>query len=283
MCLVQDTLTVLCNQFPLVSALNNSDIQCARLRIDQNVPTSKFNLNTPTQIYLFFVIDPSSNISPVNIIIDFNSLPGVTTSINEIRLGVLVADVNFTINNQTTEYTSYEIPIFHWQNFTETSYDLVDLIKFDSDEYRTDTSLCKWNSNIWNRLFNTNTSNNVSYAYFLKTTNVQLDFTIIDPSNISSLLLPPSCYSNILYCVPYKLGVNELILLVCSSVLFITTLIVVAVLHYFKGGDDNRARHFERYYHHHRRYAQDRSNAKKVRHRTSASISSVEPGDEHIT
>ncbi len=177
------------------------------------------------------------------------------------------------------------MPIFRWQNSTENSYELIDLIQFNNDEYVTDTSLCKWNSNIWIRLFDINTSNNVSYAYFLKTSNSQLNFTLVDTNNISSLLLPPSPYSNILYCIPYKLGVTELVILICSSVLFITAIIILAILHYFKGGDDNRTRHFERYYHyHHRRDAQDRSirkNSKKVRHRSNISVSSIEQDDRH--
>ncbi len=170
-----------------------------------------------------------------------------------------------------------------WQNSIENTYDLIDLLQFGNQIYENDQSLCKWNSNLWDRLFNSNMSNNVSYAYFLKTTNLQLQFTLIDTSHKLSLSLLPSPYLHILYCIPYKLGITELIIIICFCVLFIASLTLLGILHYFKGGDDNRPRNFDRYHYHHHHHHHGpphniflRNHSKTVRHQSSASMSSVE-------
>lgn len=252
--------------------------------------TSDFNLENPTQIILFIIIDlPTSSTSPVNIDINFIQSLNSPSSINDIRFALLVTHSNFTINNQVLEqYTPYNIPIFHWQNSVENNFDLIDLIEYDKLVYETDKSLCKWNDSQWNRLFNGNDSNdnNIPYVYFIKTTDVQFQFTMIDTYNTSILDLSilPSPYLDILYCIPYKLGLTEIILLICFGVIFIGFIITLCVLHYFKGGEDNRTRHFERYHNHHRNLHENfvRSHIKKVRRRSSATVASgeIEEDDE---
>jgi hypothetical protein len=262
-------------------------LQCARLRTNEDISTSAFDLDRPTQIILFIVVDSSSSsgTSPINISIDFDQSSYSPSSINEIQICLLVTSSNFTINNQTTiKYASYDIPIFRWRNSTENTYDLIDLIQIGNQDYESDISFCKWNSNLWNQLFNSNISTNVSYAYFLKTTSFQLQFTLIDTSNISLLLSPPSPYLNLLYCIPYKLGTTEIVIITCFCVLIIGSVVILGILHYFKGGEDNRAQHFERYHNHHHRGTQDiftRNHSKKVRQRSSASMSSVEHEDQN--
>ena len=96
---VQDTLTILCQQFPLISTINDSSLQCARLRIDKNVPSTDFNLDNPSKS-CFLLLSINHSISPVNININFNQSSDISSSINEIRLGILVIHSNFTINNQ---------------------------------------------------------------------------------------------------------------------------------------------------------------------------------------
>ena len=234
---------------------------------------------------LFIIIDQSpSYSSSIDITINFNQSSDSPSSIDEIRLGIIVSHSNFTINNQSSSmYTPYDIPVFLWKNSTGDPYDLIDVVQIENNVYETDTSLCKWTDNQWNRLLNGNMSSNVSYAYFLKTINSQLIFTLIDTSNISSLLSPPSPYLNILYCIPYKLGVTELVLIVCFSVLFIVVVIVLLIFHYFKGGEDNRTHHFERY---HSRGKQDKTTnnqSKELRHRKRESVSTIEePIDQKI-
>ncbi|CAF0726600.1 unnamed protein product [Rotaria sp. Silwood1] len=246
---IQETLTILCDQFPLISTFNDSNFQCARLRLDESIPIKEFDLNTPTQMILFIILEQSSsNISPIDITINFTQSSSLPSSIGEIRIALLVTHTNFTINNQTTtEYTPSDIPIFLWQTSTENNYDVVDVLQIQNHEYQTDTSLCKWNLDRWNHLFNGNMSINVPYVYFLKTTTSQLLFTLIDTSNKSSLSLPPLPYLNILYCFPYKLEIAEMILIICFGILFIIVVIALSILHYLKGGENNRTRYFERY------------------------------------
>jgi len=224
---VQDTLTILCHQFPLISSINDSSLQCARLRIDQNVPSSDFNLDNPLEITLFIIIDQLSYISPVNININFGQLSDNSSSINEIHLSLLVVHSNFTINNQTASiYSLYDIPILHWKYSQPNTYDLIDLLHLDSDDYQIDKSMCHWNNDQWNRILNSSSS----YAYILKTTNTDLLFTLTDNMDSS----PPSPYLNILYCFPYKLGTTEIVLIVCSSTIFILFLIILCILQYHK-------------------------------------------------
>lgn len=89
---------------------------------------------------------------------------------------------------------------------------------------------------------------------------------------------------NILYCIPYKLGITELVLIICFCVFFLVIVVILSIVHYFKDGDENRARHFERY-HNHRRHTQERfvrNHSKIVRHRSNASTSSAGQEDEKI-
>lgn len=240
------------------------------MRFNENVPISTFEQNNPSQIYLFLILNQRSlTIAPIDIIIDFNLPVNISSSVEEIRLGLLVTGSNFTINNQTnTQYNSNKIPIFHWQQSTGNISEPIEILPFGDQEYDNDKSLCKWDMNRWNRLFNGSLSNNISHVYFLKTSIPQLTFTFIDVNNISSLLTP---YLNILYCIPYKLGITEIILIICSSTLVIVVVIIVYILHYLKGGDHDRARHFERYYHsrHDSRDREVRKNANNLRHRSS--------------
>ena len=236
--LVQDTLTILCDHFPLISTINDTSLQCARLRIDENIPSSSFNLHNASQIILFVIIDQSSSdVTPVNIRLNLNQ-----SSINEIRLSLLVTHSNFTINNQsTTVYSSYDIPVLHWKNSEPNTYNLIDLLHLNNHDYEIVTSLCQWNVNRWNRLFNSNSSNKPPYVYILKTTSADLIFTLTDTKTRPS----PSPYINILYCVPYKLGTTELVLIICFGILFILCLIVLGILHYLKD-EDSLTRYFQR-------------------------------------
>jgi hypothetical protein len=177
-------------------------------------------------------------------------------------------------------YTPYNIPIFLWQISTENTYELIDLVQIGNRTYTTDTSLCTWNTTLWDRLFNGNLSMNISYVYFLKTTNPQLTFTLVNTSNPSLSPSPPSPYLNIVYCVSYKLGVTEIVLITCFSVVFVIAVIILGILHYLKGGEDNRTRHLERYHHH--RDTQDKStrkHSKLIRHRPGASKTPIEEDD----
>ena len=241
-----------------------------------------FDLNRPTEIVLFIIVDQSSsNLSSTDITINFNQSSDSPSSINDIRLVLLVTDTNFTINNQnTSKYTQFQIPILHWQNSRENTFDLIDLVYLGNHEYETDASLCKWDSTRWDRLFSGNMSNNVSYVYFVKTTNPQLIFTLTDTSSKSSLRSPPSPYLNVLYCIPYNVQVTETVILICFGVLLIVIAIALNVLHYFKSGEDSRSRHVEHYYN---RGVQDKSvknSPIKVRHRTSITMSSIEQNDQ---
>lgn len=267
---VQESLTILCYEFPLIPTVNNSDLKCARLRINKNTPTSTYEETDPSQIYLFIILDlPSKSTAPVDITIDFDFLTNVSSSIEEIRYALLVTGFNYTINNQTTvEYSPYQIPIFRWRNSTNRVSELIDLLPVGHRDYENDKSLCKWNSNRWNRLFNGSESNNISYGYFLKSSTPQLTFVFADMNNISSF---PSPYLNVLYCIPYKLETTEIVIIVCSSVLVIIIVTIIFILHYFKGGDQNRTHHFERYYHS-RNDSRDRdirTNPNTIRHRSS--------------
>jgi len=235
---VQDTLTILCTQFPFISTINDSSLQCARLRIDENIPSSDFNLDNPSEIILFIIVNQSSNISPVNIIINFSQSSNSLSSINEIYIALLVVDSNFTINNETTSiYLSYDIPILHWSSLQPDTYNLTDLLHLNSYDYVTDKSMCQWNIDRWNRILNGNSS----YAYFLKTTNTNLIFTLTDPMKTS----PPSPYLNILYCVPYQLGKTELIILIFSAILVFLFFLIFSILHYYKG-NVNRLRYVQK-------------------------------------
>jgi len=222
-----------------MSTINDSSLQCARLRIDQNVPSIDFNLYNTSQIILFIIINQS--LSSVNIIVNFNQASDFSSSINEIRIGLLVAHSSFTINNQTTPiYSSYQIPILNWKKSQPDTYDLIDLLTIRSDEYKTDTSLCQWNAALWNSLFIGNSTSELPYAYILKTTNTNLIFTLADVENIST----PSLYLNILYCIPYQFGTTELALTITFGLLFVLIFVALSILHYLKTADDT-SRYFQ--------------------------------------
>lgn len=225
--LVQDTLTILCNQLPFISSINDSSLQCARLRLNNNIPSSDFNLDNPSEISLFAIIDQLPIKSSVNININFSQSSDSFSSIDQIYIAVSVVHSNFTINNDTTTiYSLNDIVILHWNNSQPNLYQSIDLIQLTDNEYVTDKSMCQWNNDLWNRLFNTNSS----YGYFLKTTNTNLIFTLIDTTNIPA----PSPYLLVLYCFPYKLGSTELILIICSAILFLFFLLILSILHYCK-------------------------------------------------
>lgn len=271
---IQQSLTVLCYQFPIISQLNDTDIQCARLQVNENIAILNSKTNNFDLMNLFITIDQVSiTNSPLDITIDFTQSQDLPSSISEIHFSVLVLRSNFTINNQTTiEYSQYEIPIFRWQNSTSNTYDLIDIIRLNPNDVKTDKSLCKWKPNRWDRLFDFNTKNNLSYAYFLRSTSSQLLFTLINTTNTSVV---PSPLLNVLYCVPYKLGLTEIVLLACLGAVFLTTFIVLSISHHFKGEDENRTHHFERYYNHRRTTQQidpRRHSLENIRHRSNASI-----------
>ena len=98
--------------------------------------------------------------------------------------------------------------------------------------------MCQWNDDRWNRLLN---KYFMPYAYFLKTTNTHLIFTLIDTI---VYLTSPSPYLNILYCIPYKLGTTELVLIICFGFLFILFLIILRILHYHKD-ESNQFRYLQ--------------------------------------
>lgn len=236
----QDTLTILCHEFPLISTINDSSLQCARLRIDETVSSINFDLYNSSQTMLFIVIDQP--LPSVNIIVNFNQSPDFSSSINEIHIGLLVIHSSFTINNQTTSiYSSNQIPILHWKKSAPDRYDLIDLLTLHNDEYKTDKSMCQWNIDQWNHIFYGNSTNKPPYAYILKTTNPNLIFTLANTMNIS--LISP--YLTTLYCIPYQFGIIEIILIVVFSVVFLLILVTLSILYYFKDRD-NLSRYFRR-------------------------------------
>jgi hypothetical protein len=246
--------------------------------VNENVATTSFDLNEPTEISLFIIVDQSSspNLSPIDITINLDQSSDSLSSINEIRISLLVTHANFTINNETTKvYTPSDIPILLWQNSSDNNYDLIDLFQLDNQQYETDTSVCQWSISQWDRLFSGNKSINLSYAYILKTINPQLAFTLIDTSNISAMPSPPTPYLNILYCIPYKLGITEILLIALSGFLFFVSVVILSILHYRKV-EEHQMRHFQRS--HIRGGLRRRS--KIFRRRTSASMSSMEHDDQ---
>ncbi|CAF2160988.1 unnamed protein product [Rotaria magnacalcarata] len=272
---IQDTLNILCYQFPLIFTDNSSSLQCARLRRDQNTLTTNVYLDNPTEIILFIIIDQSpSQLSSIDIDISFTQSSDSPSTINKIRLGLLVTQSNFTINNQTKRYyTSNNIPIFLWEDLTENNYDPIDLIQIQNSQSDIDKSLCEWDSNRWNRLFNDNISTDISYVYFLKTTTPQLIFTLIDTSNKSLSLSLPSPYSNILNCYPYRFDGIEIIIIVCFGILFAIVIMMFGLLRYFKG-EINQTGRFPRYHNREVHNKLVENQPKNIRHRASGSKSS---------
>ncbi|CAF4724044.1 unnamed protein product, partial [Rotaria socialis] len=242
---------------------------------DQNTLTTNVYLDNPTQIILFIIIDQSpSQLSSIDIDINFNQSSDSPSIINKIRLGLFVTQSNFTINNQTKRYyTSNDIAIFLWEDLTGNNYDPIDLIQIQNSQSDIDRSLCKWDSNRWNRLFNENVPTDISYFYFLKTTTHQFIFTLVDTSNKSLSLLPPSPYLSILYCYSHRFDGIEIIIIVCFGTLFAVIIASFGLLHYFKR-ENNRTERFPRYHNRevHNKLIENQS--KNIRHRASGSRSS---------
>ncbi|CAF3596505.1 unnamed protein product [Rotaria socialis] len=251
---------------------------CTQLKTDypdQNTLTTNVYLDNPTQIILFIIIDQSpSQLSSIDIDINFNQSSDSPSIINKIRLGLFVTQSNFTINNQTKRYyTSNDIAIFLWEDLTGNNYDPIDLIQIQNSQSDIDRSLCKWDSNRWNRLFNENVPTDISYFYFLKTTTHQFIFTLVDTSNKSLSLLPPSPYLSILYCYSHRFDGIEIIIIVCFGTLFAVIIASFGLLHYFKR-ENNRTERFPRYHNRevHNKLIENQS--KNIRHRASGSRSS---------
>lgn len=223
---------------------------------------------------LFIIIDqPAKNKSPLDITINFTQSQDFPSSINEIRFSIQVPHSNFTINNHTTmEFNQYEIPVFHWQNSTANTYDLIDIIRLNSNNIPTDKSLCKWAGDQWDRIFNINIHNNFSYVYFIQSNNSQLSFTLNDTTNNTSII--PSPFINILYCVPYKLGLTEIIILACFGAVFLTAIILLSIVYHYKGEDQEQIRYFKHYYAHRRHTLSDphRHFLQDIRYRSNSSI-----------
>ncbi|CAF3863847.1 unnamed protein product, partial [Adineta steineri] len=239
----QNSLTILCQQFPLIFTNTNSSLQCARLQNVENVPSSDLDSNNTTSPLTLLVIINRS--SPVNITVNFTESFNFSSPINEIRMGILVTNSTFIINNQTTlTYTSSQIPILLWNKSQPNSYIPADVLSLNDNPYKTDTSLCDWSSDQWNHLFNGNSSNKTSYVYILKTIETNLTFTLVDTKNISL----PKPYLKILYCSTYTFGTIEIILLVLFGLLFALFLLAIIILHYLKGAD-NLSRYFLRITH----------------------------------
>lgn len=265
---------MLCSQFPLISAINDTSLKCARLRKDNIILTDNNYLAAPTQMVLFIIADQSESTTPfVNIIINFTQSSNSPSSVNHIRLALLVIGSNFTINNNTNNsYSPYTILIFQWNDPAGNTSDLVDIIGLEPWEYETSTSLCKWNFDRWNRILNGKTPMDVSYVYFLATQQSQLIFTLTKTIN---RLVPLPPYLSVLYCIPYKLGVTEVIIIICFSILFTITIIILAILHFCKG-EDIRIRYLELRHNEKVQNITPQATPKSVRHRTSASDSSSE-------
>ncbi|CAF1664418.1 unnamed protein product [Adineta ricciae] len=241
---IQDTLTVLCHHFPLISTYNDSSLQCSRLRLYENVSSRDSDQYNLTQLTLFIIVNqsPADSSSPVSILLNFDSLWNNSSAINEIRTGILVIHSDFIVNNQTTKvYSSNQVPIFQWKKSNPEVYNRTDLLLLNIDEYTSETSMCKWNLDRWNRLFYNQSSSESTYAHILKTTNTNLTFILTNATNGSN----PSPYLTILYCIPYKLGKTEVILTIIFSIIFILFLLTLIALHYLKGAD-NLSRYFIR-------------------------------------
>ncbi|CAF1519478.1 unnamed protein product [Rotaria magnacalcarata] len=227
---IQRTQTILCSQFPLVSTINDSSLQCARLRMNENVQLSDSNIYNSSPILLFIIVNQSSSTSsPLNLIINFTESLDFPLLVNEIRLGILVIQSNFTINNQSELlYSSYDIPTLNWKNSNSNVYDLFDIVHLDSNENENDLyTMCQWTFDRWNQIFNGNSSNKSSFVHILTTENADLMFTIMNPTN----LVPPAPYLNILHCFPYRLETTELVLVLCSMFIFIVLLTMLIFLH----------------------------------------------------
>ncbi|CAF0760447.1 unnamed protein product [Adineta ricciae] len=247
---IQQSLTILCTQFPLISNVNNSDLQCARLQKDEDVQISSADVDKPTELVLFILIDRLSTTSvPADIEINFSQSDDTPSSIQNIYFSLLITQSNFTINNQTNNaYLPYNILTFRWNTFNETDYELIDQFSVANQYTSQETSLCRWNGDQWNRLFYENQSTNISYVYFLKTYSSQLSFTLINASNKSLGLAAPTPFLDVLYCLRYRLGVLEIVLITCFGFAFLTAIVVLAVLHLFKREQVDRTHHFQRYH-----------------------------------
>ena len=277
---VQQSLTILCQQFPLVSTINDSSLLCARLRTDQYDPATLFDFNVPTQVTLLMIVDappPAANGSPIDITIGLNQSTDAPSSIDEIRLALLVTQSNFTLNSQRdTVYSSSDVLIVQWLNSSSGTYTIIDTVPMESQNYQADSSLCKWDLRRWHRLFAGNASNAQAYAYVVKTTSPQLIFTVTDPRSPLVTKSPPAPLLSLLYCISYRFGLIELLLTIIFGVLFVAVVITLSVLHYLKNGAENRSRNFERYHHRDTQELAAKQRAKINRQRANQSMSSVE-------
>nr|ACF16065.1 hypothetical protein [Adineta vaga] len=280
---IQQSLTILCNQFPFINHDNNSDLQCARLRKNDNVPITTVDLDKPSEIILFIIVDQTSiSATPLNIQINFNQSNDLPSSINEIHISLLVTHTTFIINNQTdTIYAPYDLLIFHWRISTENTYELIDHFQLENHDFENDNSLCQWTMDRWNRLFYANLSMNVSYVYFLKTTKSQLLYTLIDTSNKSLDLIAPTPFLNILYCIPYRLGTTEIVLIVCFGFVFIVVVIILLILHLFKGGEDKRTVHVHQYHQQDTQNKSSKTLTQQTRHHSNESMSHSQYADQN--
>ncbi|CAF0862353.1 unnamed protein product [Didymodactylos carnosus] len=137
---------------------------------------------------------------------------------------------NFTIANLNDSliFSSNTLPVVRWRSDTD-EYELIDFL-YLQNSYQSDSSVCQIGSNGWTNLFH---EQYVPYVYFLKTNSSKLNMSFIDMSQPQQQG-PPQPYLNIIACIPFKLGTNEVIITVCFCVLVLMVIIILATLHYRK-------------------------------------------------
>ena len=280
---MQESLTILCQQFPLVSTINDSSLLCARLRTDRYGPATRFDFDAPTQVTVLMIVNappPPASASSIDITISLNQSTNAPSSINEIRLALLVTHSNFTINNNTDiVYRSSDVLIVEWLNSSSDTYAVIDTVPMESQNYQGDSSLCQWDLHRWHRLFAGNASDALAYAYVVKTTSPQLIFTLTNPRNPSVVESTPPPMLSLLYCISYRFGLTELLLTIIFGVLFVAVVITLSILHYLKNGEENRSKHLERHHHRDTHELAAKQRAKIVRHRANQSLSSIDLDD----
>lgn len=278
---MQYSFYIRCDQFPLISDVNGTDLQCARLRTLENNQPAEPDLDKPSQLALFAIVDVAAvQATAVNLQLSFHQSSVSPSSINEIYLSLLVTRSTFVINNQTSVvYAPYNLLTFHWRAANESAFELIDELPLAQHDFETDRSLCQWDDSRWNHLFHGNASTNVSYVYFLKTSQTQFAFTLIDTSNDSTAPPAPDPYLSVLYCLPYRLGTTEIVLIVLFGVTFVAAVAVLSVLHFFKVDDTDRALQLERTYQHHTSTSSTARPSQTVRQRASAATSTGEQDD----
>lgn len=267
-------MTILCRQFPLILKSNDTDLKCARLRTDTSVSTGDFNLQDPSAIILFTILNLSLTSSNFNdITIDFDLSSDQPASIVDIRLALLVTYGQFSINNQTTNlYNSSMIPILHWKNGIFNRYDVIDTIVLEDKLFYDDSSLCKWDLQFWNHLFHDENFPHVPYSYFLQLNTSQLHFTLVGTKNTSALPTTPSPFLNVLYCIPFMMEPTEIVLISLFSFIVCISLIGGCIWHCFRKDYNKPPNYFDL---HHQQMVTPLEKDKKnhVRYRSSASLS----------